>query len=106
YTSEPRKNLSILQHQLEERIARQQEDKNRFMFSWQRLSIAAVAAVIFILVGVLFWMKMTLSVKPVAEEKWVETVLSPDNNAVSAEPELAEGWHAYERYLNANTKLP
>ena len=106
YTSQPGKNLSILQHQLEERIARQQEEKNRFMFSWQRLSVAAVAAVIFVLAGILFWMKMTLPVKPAAKEKWVETVLTPDENAVNIEPEPAGGWHAYEQYLNANTKLP
>ena len=106
YTSQPRQNLSILQHQLEERIARQQENKNRFMFSWQRLSVAVAAAVIFVLAGVLFWMKMTLSTKPDTKEKWVETVLTPDKNTVTAAPAPSGGWNAYERYLNTNTKLP
>ncbi|MXV14700.1 carboxypeptidase-like regulatory domain-containing protein [Hufsiella ginkgonis] len=49
--------LSILQRQLEERIAAQQEEKNVFFFSWQRLSIAAAAGLMFITVGILFWMR-------------------------------------------------
>jgi len=106
YTSHPlQKNLSILQHQLEERIARQQENKNRFMVSWQRLSIAVAAAVIFVLAGVLFWMKMTLSTKPAAQDKWAETVLTPAK-AIPDEPAPANGWSAYEKYLNENTRLP
>ena len=48
--------LSILQRQLHERIMHQQENKKVFDLSWQRLSIAAAAAVMFITAGVLFWM--------------------------------------------------
>jgi len=48
--------LSILQRQLEERIAVQHENKNYFNFTWQRLSIAAAAGLMFITVSILFWM--------------------------------------------------
>jgi len=48
--------LSILQRQLHERIVHQQENKKVFDLTWQRLSIAAAAAVMFISAGVLFWM--------------------------------------------------
>ncbi|WP_026897213.1 carboxypeptidase-like regulatory domain-containing protein [Daejeonella oryzae] len=48
--------LSILQRQLQERIVHQQENKKVFYLSWQRLSVAAAAAVLFISAGVLFWM--------------------------------------------------
>jgi hypothetical protein len=48
--------LSILQRQLQERIVHQQENKKVFQLTWQRLSVAAAAAVLFISAGVLFWM--------------------------------------------------
>ena len=49
--------LSLLQKQLHERIAEQQHVKKSAVITWQRLSIAATAAVLFISVGVIFWMK-------------------------------------------------
>ncbi len=49
--------LSLLQKQLEERIALQQERKNVFNFTWQRISIAAAASMLFISASILFWMK-------------------------------------------------
>ena len=54
--SEPDHGLSILQRQLHKRIMLQQENKKVFDLSWQRLSVAAAAAVMFISAGVLFWM--------------------------------------------------
>ncbi len=56
YTSDPGADLSILQRQLHERIVHLQENKKVFDLSWQRLSIAAAAAVLFISAGILFWM--------------------------------------------------
>lgn len=53
---DPAANLSILQRQLHERIVHLQENKKVFDLSWQRLSIAAAAAVMFISAGILFWM--------------------------------------------------
>ncbi len=48
--------ISILQRQLQERIGIRQENKRLFDITWQRLSIAAASAVLFILAGILFWM--------------------------------------------------
>lgn len=49
--------LSLLQRQLEERIALQQEKKNTIYFTWQRISVAAAACLLFIAASLLFWMK-------------------------------------------------
>ncbi|HUH32380.1 MAG TPA: hypothetical protein VLZ28_00420, partial [Daejeonella sp.] len=53
--------LSMLQRQLHERIMHQQENKKVFDLTWQRLSVAAAAAVMFISAGVLFWMNSQVS---------------------------------------------
>lgn len=50
--------LSILQRQLHERIVHLQENKKVFDFTWQRLSVAASASVLFITAGILFWMNI------------------------------------------------
>ena len=82
--------LSILQRQLHERIVHQQENKKVFDLSWQRLSVAAAAAVMFISAGVLFWMNSQLPQNEMAAtEKQVEVNLAPvdtlpaDNNLVA-----------------------
>jgi len=49
--------ISLLQKQLQERVAQQQHTKKTTVITWQRLSIAATAAVLFISVGIIFWMK-------------------------------------------------
>jgi macrodomain Ter protein organizer (MatP/YcbG family) len=49
--------VSLLQKQLYERIAQQQETKKETVFTWQRLSVAAAAAVMFISVSIMFFMK-------------------------------------------------
>jgi hypothetical protein len=49
--------LSLLQKQLHERVAEHHSAKKATVITWQRLSIAAAAAVIFISVGIIFWMK-------------------------------------------------
>lgn len=49
--------VSLLQKQLYERIAQQQEKKKETVFTWQRLSVAAAAAVMFISVSIMFFMK-------------------------------------------------
>lgn len=50
------KHLSILQRQLELHIALHQEKNNALHFSWQRLSIAAAAGLMFIIACILFWL--------------------------------------------------
>lgn len=70
--------LSILQRQLHERISHQQENKKVFDLSWQRLSIAAAAAVMFITAGVLFWMNGQLPQRKIAATKnHVEVSVAP-----------------------------
>ncbi|MDQ7948165.1 MAG: carboxypeptidase-like regulatory domain-containing protein [Pedobacter sp.] len=49
--------LSLLQKQLEERIAKKPIAEKRWRITAQRLSIAAAAAVLFVTVSILFWMK-------------------------------------------------
>jgi len=58
YTSDPGIELSILQRQLQERIVHLQENKKIYDFTWQRLSVAASASVLFITAGILFWMNI------------------------------------------------
>jgi len=50
-------NVSLLQKQLYERIGQQQVVKKQSVYTWQRLSIAAAAAVMFISVSIIFFMR-------------------------------------------------
>jgi hypothetical protein len=49
--------LSLLQKQLQERVAQKPVEQKRWRITSQRLSIAATAAVLFVTVSLLFWMK-------------------------------------------------
>jgi len=49
--------LSLLQKQLQERIAQKPAEQKRWRITSHRLSIAATAAVLFITVSLLFWMR-------------------------------------------------
>jgi len=49
--------LSILQKQLQERIVQKPVEEKRWRITSQRLSIAAAAAVLFVTVSILFWMR-------------------------------------------------
>lgn len=70
--------LSILQRQLHERIMLLQENKKVYDFTWQRLSVAAAAAVLFISAGVLFWMNFQKPEQKTALNiKQVEANLTP-----------------------------
>lgn len=74
-------NLSFLQRQLEERISLHEEKKNKFYFTWQRLSVAATAGLLFISASILFWMKGTDSSSRMASSpKQVEVKLTPSDN--------------------------
>jgi hypothetical protein len=91
------KHLSLLQLQLEERIAKQQENKNTFQFSWQRLSIAATAGLLCIIVSILFWFKSQQAV-PNNGPKQVDVNLTLPASMEVPEPVL--GWKNYNEYLN------
>ena len=72
------RHLSLLQKQLEERVAQQADDKNRFYFTWQRLSVAAAAGLLFVSAGILFWMKGDKAENQLANrQKQVEVKLTP-----------------------------
>ncbi len=65
---DPADDLSILQRQLHERIVHMQENKKVFDLSWQRLSVAAAAAVMFVSAGILFWMNSHKAPEQLASE--------------------------------------
>jgi len=72
--------LSLLQRQLEARIAENAEKKNMFFFTWQRISVAAAASLLFISASILFWMKGTDSESRLAgNAKNVEVTLTPND---------------------------
>lgn len=49
--------ISLLQKQLHERVAEHQSVKKTSVITWQRLSIGAAAAVMFVAVSIMFWMR-------------------------------------------------
>ena len=70
--------LSILQKQLQERINQQQTVKKASVVTWQRLSIAAAAAVLFIAISTMFWMRENnLRNQKANEAKRIEVQLAP-----------------------------
>ncbi|MGY4383562.1 hypothetical protein ACVWYN_000581 [Pedobacter sp. UYP24] len=88
-SNSPRRSLesiSILQRQLQERIAQQQNTKKQSVITWQRLSIGSAAAVMFITAGVVFWMKQSNYQQLQNKNKQVEVVLAPKATAPDASP--------------------
>jgi hypothetical protein len=70
--------ISLLQKQLQDRIAQQQTSKKASIITWQRLSIAATAAVMFITGGIVFWMKQVNYQQMAAKQpKKVEVMIAP-----------------------------
>ncbi len=114
--------LSILQRRLEQHIASQQEKKSMLNFSWQRLSIAAAAGLLFITAGILFWMNQFQHTKKQADQgvevsiadlsaqsdKYSQklseraTVYFTDLTAEKTQP--VSGWKAYADYLDKNVR--
>ena len=75
--------LSLLQKQLQERIAQKPIEKKRWAITSQRLSIAAAAAVLFITVSVLFWMKQN-NIQKMGEDQQAK------NTDVKIAPQVAK----------------
>jgi hypothetical protein len=69
--------LSILQKQLNERIAEQKHVKKQSVITWQRLSIGSAAAVLFITVGIVYWMNQVNYNKSLHSSKKVDVVIAP-----------------------------
>lgn len=97
--------LSILQRQLHERIVHLQENKKVFDLTWQRLSVAAAAAVLFITAGILFWMNgYNQGPQMASDPKQVEVMLSDPDSLLSssaAAKETAVG----DQQLSANSGM-
>ena len=78
--------LSILQRQLQERIVHLQENKKVFQLTWQRLSIAAAAAVLFISAGVLFWINsQNINSQSALNPKQTEVQLTPEDSLTTSD---------------------
>jgi hypothetical protein len=70
--------ISLLQKQLHERVAEHKNFKKTSVITWQRLSIAAAAAVMFVAVSVMFWLKENNYQKELAgRAKKVDVTIAP-----------------------------
>lgn len=82
--------ISLLQKQLHERIAQQQTVKKTSVITWQRLSIAAAAAVLFIAVSIIFWMRENNHQDELAgRAKKVEVSIAPIDSIRETAPVVA-----------------
>lgn len=88
--------MSLLQKQLHERVAEHQSVKKTSVITWQRLSIGAAAAVMFVAVSIMFWMRENTHQKELAGRgKKVDVTIAPANPTVEppapiqAAPEIA-----------------
>lgn len=101
--------ISILQHRLETRVAQQQEKRDHFYFGRQRLAVASLAGVLFILACTLFWMiNYPLKKTSPATSKEVSVNTLSVIKATLQNGDLAPviGWNDYNHYLTINHILP
>lgn len=96
--------LSILQQRLETRVAQEQENRDHFYFGRQRLAVASVAGVLFILACTLFWMINYPLKKEIPSAKEVSVNTLPSIKATLQRGDLvpAIGWKDYNHYLTIN----
>jgi len=102
----PHKELSLLQQRLHTRIAEQSEKRNHFYFGFQRLAIASIGGVLFIVTCILFWMINF----PTKEENLpsstnevnvtLQPIVSTTIKSGDLEPEIS--WVDYNHYLRIN----
>ena len=78
--------LSLLQKKLQDRIAQKPVAQKRWQITSQRLSIAAAAAVLFVTVSLLFWMRESSNRKQIASStsKKVEVAIAAKKESVKA----------------------
>ncbi|RZM19281.1 MAG: hypothetical protein EOO88_38445, partial [Pedobacter sp.] len=100
--------LSLLQKQLQQRVAEQQHVKKKAVITWQRLSVAATAAVLFISIGIIFWMKqVNYQQTGDNQSKKVDVVIAPkikDAEPVKPVPELVAPLASDEVAMNTRVK--
>lgn len=100
--------LSILQQRLQKRITQQHEERNHFYFGRQRLAIASIAGLLFIVAGILFWM-INFPIKKSSQEpvlKEVSVHLQPkvETAVLSGNLEPTIGWKDYQHYFQINNQ--
>lgn len=98
--------LSLLQKQLQERIMQKPVVEKRWRITSQRLSIAAAAAVLFLVVSVLFWMKQTPRVNLAASKKKVDVNLAPQPAPAAPVVEKAASEPMVAQNIIPRTALP
>lgn len=100
--------LSLLQKQLQERIAQKPIVQKRWRITSQRLSIASAAAVLFIAVSLLFWMKESRyreQQQAANANKNIEVAIASSAPVRSTQATPLDGWENYNVYLAANNRL-
>ncbi|HEY0174748.1 MAG TPA: energy transducer TonB [Pedobacter sp.] len=99
--------VSLLQKQLYDRIAQQQVSKKESVFTWQRLSVAAAAAVMFISVSIFFFMRdqetRRQQVKAYNGPKRVDVNLAPSPSAIDSAKEVAYAANTPVKTAGSNT---
>jgi hypothetical protein len=93
--------ISLLQKQLRTRVAQQNAHKKESVVTWQRLSIAATAAVLFISVGIVFWMRNNVNQDQLAKQK--ASAITETTYVTTAQP--VGGYPAYQKYIEENNRL-
>lgn len=96
--------LSMLQKQLAERIGNQQQHKKAAVITWQRLSIGATAAVLFVTASIVFWMREENRRKQAVHAP-VEVVLAPSKRAEGTVLSPSIGMKNYVLWLNKHNLL-
>lgn len=108
--------LTLLQQRLQDRITEQPQERNRMLFTTQRLGIAAVACLLFILACVLLWMVNTRNIANNGDNQEVTMELNtsdpiPSGNGLSIARKLKTsssspiaGWDHFNDYILENMK--
>ena len=92
--------VSLLQKQLYDRIAQQQVQKKDSVYTWQRLSVAAAAAVMFITVSIIFVMRERQN-----RESQIKAPHTVEVNMAPATSAPVGGWGKLASYINDNNKF-
>lgn len=107
--------LTLMQQRLQDRIAEQPQERSRMLLTSQRLSVAAVACLLFILACVLLWM---VSTRPTNQndKKQIALELStsepiPSGNGLSIARKLTaqsgspqKGWEEFNAYIKQSMR--
>ncbi len=100
------KSLSLLQQRLERRIAEHAQRKNRFYFSWQRLAIGMVGAVMFIAVCTLLLIRhlpngqnTNVTEVELMDDALTQTVV---HSLPTGDAQPVGGWEAFSAFVSTH----